>query len=160
MSAFRSKVRIVDWCLCISAAATNTAPRVRSGVIAASLMMVILGVAAGPVAAQSTSAASSTASVSAEAGMDAPAAVRPLASWRYYLGARKGITREGGEYHHYVEFNTNRCGDVQIVTAPLPSSRWGFVNGSNCRRYRVGYNWPSNWWDPYPAWMWSIRVWE
>lgn len=158
MSASKLKVRLVDWCRRANAARIAKAKRGGSGVIAAFVMMVILGAAARPVAAQSIITTPATAPVATEAGVDAAAAVRPLASYRFYWGARKGITWDGREHHHYVEFDTNRCGEVSIWSAPLPSSRWGFVNGSNCRKYRVGYSWPSNWWDPYFAWQWVILV--
>lgn len=146
MSTCCSKGRVVEWCSRM--------------MVAVAVATTILYAGARPAFASGGIPPETVTKSSAEVGEDGATAMRPLASWHYYWGARKGITWEGGEYHHYVEFNTNRCGDVQIVTAPLPSSRWGFVNGSNCRKYRVGYSWPGNLWDPFPAWAWSIRVWE
>ncbi|MFZ1804645.1 MAG: hypothetical protein WAU05_12030 [Nitrospira sp.] len=82
-----------------------------------------------------------------------------ISARKSYVGARKGVTWSNGEWHHYVEFDTSgRCGSDPVVIGPRPSSPWGYVKGSNCTRFRAGYWWPSNWWDPMPAFYWLLTV--
>lgn len=98
-------------------------------------------------------------------GTSGPATIAPsprtssILAWRTYTGARKGILYSGGEYHHYVEFDTSgRCGNSASVSGPLWPSPWGYVSGSNCRKYRAGYRFFGNLPDWYSPSSWKLTV--
>ncbi len=81
----------------------------------------------------------------------------PTACSTYYMGVKKGIIWEGGEWHHYVDVAV----DIQepsynweIIQQPLPSSVW--QEDPSPYYKRIGYEWPDNWWDPFPAKTWRI----
>jgi len=76
---------------------------------------------------------------------------------RYYAGVSKGILWENGEWHHYVDFKIDDSMLAQnwrVTEAPVASSVWTKYSTSSF--IRVGYRWPSNWWNPFPASAWKI----
>lgn len=75
----------------------------------------------------------------------------------YYQAVAKGTKWQGGEWHHYVEFDlsaTQFTRQLQIIAAPLPASFWQEYSTPTVKR--VWYSWPSNWWDPFPLTAWKI----
>jgi hypothetical protein len=70
-----------------------------------------------------------------------------------FSGNSKGLMYDSKGWHHYVQFNVDRNGAGWNVYGPLPSSVWGYYAS---KTVRAGYNWPSNWWDPFPASMWKV----
>jgi hypothetical protein len=76
---------------------------------------------------------------------------------QYYVGESKGTIWEGGEWHHYVDFDVDDSAPVwrwKVTEAPVASSLWRSYSTSSL--IRVAYRWPSNWWDPFPASDWKI----
>jgi len=78
---------------------------------------------------------------------------------QYYTGVSKGTVWNRGEWHHYVEFEVDRsipAQKMEVVESPLPSSVWKYSSIWGPDNKHVGYRWPSNWWDPFPASSWKI----
>ena len=126
----------------------------RTLVIATALLLSVLAIGS-PAHAQATTD-----------GTSGPATIAPLSprtnsilAWKRYTGVRKGILYSGGEYHHYVEFDTSgRCGNSASVSGPLWPSPWGYVSGSNCRKYRAGYRFFGRLPDWYSPSSWKLTV--
>ncbi len=88
-----------------------------------------------------------------------PREVNTEACTHYYKGVNKGTVWRRGEWHHYVEFKVDDSTSIhfwEVTDAPLPSSLWRDSSSLSFGSIRVGYRWPSNWWDPFPASLWKI----
>lgn len=75
-----------------------------------------------------------------------------------YVGINKGMVWRDGEWHHYVEFavdNQMSFFPWEVVEQPLPSSFWN-DDPATPHYKRIGYRWPRDWWDPFPARTWKI----
>jgi hypothetical protein len=76
---------------------------------------------------------------------------------QYYEGVSKGTVWEDGEWHHYVDFKidgTSSFRRLRVTAAPLPTTLWRKYSTESTKRF--AYQWPSNWWDPFPAKDWKI----
>lgn len=77
---------------------------------------------------------------------------------KYYKGVNKGIVWNNGEWHHYVDVAVDTQApeyDWDLIEQPLPSSFWKDDPASPYYK-RLGYAWPDDWWDPFPAKTWVI----
>ncbi len=82
----------------------------------------------------------------------------PGSCTQYYVGVDKGMIWNNGEWHHYVDVAVDTQQPFlnwEIVEQPLPSSIWS-DDLSKPYYKRIGYQWPDNWWDPFPAKSWRI----